>query len=332
MSPPIHRILEEIRNCNGTILVLSHTRPDGDSIGSTLGLCLALDAAGMKVALRNEDPVPSKYRFLPCIDLFREIDAEINPPVELVLILDCADFDRIGKARDLIPHGVPVINIDHHATNQGFGDISWVDANTAATGEMIYRLLTHGGINIPQDSASALLTAIITDTGSFQYDQTTSATLRIAADLVEAGAPISDLCESLYMKFSRERVRLLGRLLDRLNFACGGRFCYVWLDSEIFRKTGAKREETEGLIDHIRAIESVVVAAVIERLPDGRQIRMSLRSKNPSVNVSEIAAIYGGGGHIAAAGAHIAEPDAEFESELVEHVCKKIDQAAIWPA
>ncbi|MDI9385722.1 MAG: DHH family phosphoesterase [Verrucomicrobiota bacterium] len=330
-TQPTQTILEAIDNCTGSILIIAHNRPDGDSIGSVLGLALALDAAGKKVAIRSEDPVPEKYRFLPCVDLIRELDAEINPPVELVMILDCADFDRIGAAKALIPPGVTVINIDHHATNAGFGDISWIDPNTAATGEMIVRLLNEGGIRIPQDCAAGLLTAIITDTGSFQYAQTTAETLRIAANLIEAGAPISDLCEALYMQFSRQRVRLLARLLDRLNFACGGHFCYAWLDSEIFRKTGATREETEGLIDHIRAIEGVVVAAILERLPDGQQIRMSLRSKNPDVNVGAIAAIYGGGGHIAAAGAHIAEPHAEFESELVEHVCKTIDQAAIRP-
>jgi len=326
----VPRIVDAIRGSRDGVLITSHERPDGDSVGSLLGLAIALDAAGRKVVIRCPDPVPAKYRFLPCADLVRTADQPINHPIDLIAVVDCAALDRIGAVQDLIAPGTPTINIDHHTSNTRFGDLVWVDTQAAATGQLIFQLLKAGAYPIEQQCATVLFAAISTDTGSFQYAQTTPATFEVAAELLRLGVDLASVSEALYMRFSRERTRLLSRLLDRANFECGGHFCYAWLDAELFRKTGARREETEGLIDHLRAVDGVVVAAILERLPDRKGIRLSLRSKHPDINVSDIAARFGGGGHIAAAGATVAHPSAEFEAELIAHVSQKIDQANLW--
>jgi len=197
------------------------------------------------------------------------------------------------------------VNIDHHESNTRYGDINWVSAREPSTGELIYRLLKVARWPITRPMADNLFTAVSTDTGSFQYATTRPGTFHAAAELVTRGANLAKICDEVYQSFPLSRVRLLKLLYNKFRLTAEDRIAWFWLKQADFSRTGAVSNDTEGLIDHLRAIEPVVVACVFEELaPD--LTRISLRSKSDRINVNEIAAQFGGGGHPAAAGARIA--------------------------
>jgi phosphoesterase RecJ-like protein len=197
-----------------------------------------------------------------------------------------------------------LINIDHHASNTRYGDINWVSPREPSTGELIFRLLNYAGWPITQPIADCLFAAVSTDTGSFQYATTRPSTFAVAGELVKRGANLGRVCEEVYQSYPLARVRLVRHVYMTFRLTHSDRTAYFWLRPRDFVRTGSGREDTEGLIDHIRAIEPVLVACAFEEI-EPELIRISLRSKNPAVNVNEIAAQFGGGGHAAAAGARI---------------------------
>ncbi len=298
----VERILEALDGAK-TICIVGHVRPDGDCVGSQLGLAMALENAGKQVTVWNEDVMPDKLRFL-------DTEKRFGRPVEgkkfdIVVATDCASYERLGKVRDHIQERGQLINIDHHASNTKYGDINWVSPREPSSGELIYDLCGWAGWKITQPMADCLFTAVSTDTGSFQYPVTTPETLETAAHLVERGADLGKICHEVYQSFPLTRVRLLRHVYNKFRLTHDGRTAYFWLKRADYARTGASTEESEGLIDHIRAIEGVVVAIVFEEM-DTNFTRISFRSKVERVNVNEIAAVFGGGGHKAAAGARVA--------------------------
>ena len=325
MKPPpqiVRRILDGIRDAR-SVCIVGHIRPDGDCIGSQLGLALALKNEGKRVSCWNEDSVPQKLRFLDPEKLF----AKPHPgeKFDCVIATDCASYERLGKAGQHIDDRKLFINIDHHESNTRYADINWV-SKEPSSGELIYRLLRAANWPITKPIADCLFTAISTDTGSFQYPSTRPATYHVAADLVKRGANLAKICDEVYQSYSLQRVRLLRHVYNNFRLTHDDKIAYFWLKQKDFARTGAERNDTEGLIDHIRDIEPVVVACAFEEM-DPQLTRISLRSKNGKVNVNEIAAQFGGGGHSAAAGARISGHPLSVQRRVIGAIKKALDRA-----
>ena len=299
-------------------------RPDGDCAGSQLGLMLALRAEGKKVVCWNQDCVPQKYKFL-------DTNGDIQKPrrgqkFDLVIATDCASFERLGKVGKFITKRKLLINIDHHESNTRYGDLNWISPREPSTGELIFRLLKTARWPITKPIADCLFTAVSTDTGSFQYPNTRPGSFHVGAELVTRGANLAKICDEVYQSFSLQRVRLLRHVYNHFPLTHDDQIAWFWLKQKDFARTGAERNDTEGLIDHIRDIEPVVVACVFEEL-EPQLTRISLRSKDPRVNMNEIAAQFGGGGHSAAAGARIAGHPASVQRRVVAAIKKALDNA-----
>jgi len=319
----IDRILEGIRESE-TFCVDGHIRPDGDCIGSQLGLTLALQSEGKKVQCWNQDPVPQKLAFLDPKKLFQ-------PPspghqFDCVIATDSASLERLGTVGECIKERKLFINIDHHQSNTRYGDINWIAAREPSTGELIFRLLKAANWPITSAISDCLFTAVSTDTGSFQYPTTRPATYHVAGELVKRGANLAKICDEVYQSFSLSRVRLLKLLYNKFRLTHQNQIGYLWLKKADFARTGADTSDSEGLIDHIRAIEPVVVACVFEEL-EPEFTRISLRSKNDRINVNEIASQFGGGGHKAAAGARIPGRPLSVQRRVIAAIKKALNSS-----
>lgn len=304
MKPPpriTSRIIECLREST-TCCVAGHVRPDGDCIGSQLALALALRNEGKTVVCWNEDPVPQKLAFLDREHLFQP--PQPGQAFDCVIATDCASYERLGKVTPCIARRKLLVNVDHHESNTRYGDLNWVLGRTPSTGEIIFRLLKAAGWPITPAIADCLFTAVSTDTGSFQYPSTRPSSFQVAGELVHRGANLSRICNEVYQSYPLSRVRLLQHLYNRFRLTHGDRIAYCWLKRADYERTGASPADSEGLIDHIRDIEPVVIACIFEEL-EPELTRISLRSKSEQFSVNEVAAQFGGGGHPAAAGARI---------------------------
>ena len=320
-SQIIDRILDAIRDAK-TICVVGHIRPDGDCIGSQLGLTLALRAEGKKVVCWNQDSVPAKYRFLDPDKDFEKPKA--GEKFDLVIATDCASYERLGSVVEFIKERKLLINIDHHESNTRYGDVNWISPREPSTGELIHRLLKTARWPITKPIADLLFTAVSTDTGSFQYPSTRPGTFHVGAELVTRGANLAKICDEVYQSFPLSRARLLKHVYNKFKLTDNDRIAYFWLKKADLSRTGAETNDTEGLIDHIRAIEPVIVACVFEEV-EPELTRISLRSKSADVNVSDICGQFGGGGHTAAAGARIAGRPMSIQRRVVAAIKKAIN-------
>jgi bifunctional oligoribonuclease and PAP phosphatase NrnA len=296
-----NQILDEIGK-HDTFCIVSHIRPDGDCIGSQVGLALALKSQGKKVVCWNQDEVPTKLQFMVPTGMVQK--PEPGQSFDCVIATDCAALDRLGRTAEAIAERKVFINIDHHTGNTRYADLNWVNSRKPSTGELIFEMAQHASWNISPAIADCLYTAVSTDTGSFMYPTTTPATYQTAAELVEAGANLSRICSEVYQSYPLSRIRLLRMLFNNFKLTHDNQIAYFWLKKEHFTRSGASRADSEGLIDHLRDIEPVLLAVVFEEVEDGL-VRISLRSKSKKLLVNKIAAEYGGGGHHASAGARI---------------------------
>jgi len=319
----IDRIIEGIRNSR-TIAIAGHIRPDGDCVGSQLGLTLALQAEGKKVVCWNEDPIPEKYRFLDPDHVIRKPKRGLA--FDCVIATDAASFERLGTVGRCVAQRKLLINIDHHESNNRYADLNWVSARESSTGELIFRLLKIAKWPITKRIADCLFTAVSTDTGSFQYSTTRPGTYHVAGELVRRGADLAKICDEVYQSYPVSRMRLLRHIYSHFRLTHRDEIAYVWLKKADFARTGADSSDTEGLIDHIRAIAPVVVACVFEEI-EPELTRISLRSKSQRVNVNEIAAQFGGGGHSAAAGARIAGKPISVQRRVVAAIKKALNSS-----
>jgi len=243
----------------------------------------------------------------------------------VLLALDTAIQNRLGKAGEAIRSAKICINIDHHPSNPRYGDIVYIDADAPATGQILFELIKSEGLPFDRDIAENLYVAISTDTGSFQYSNTTARTFRIAAELVEAGIDVGRVSQQLYESYPRRRIELLRELLGTMRFAAGDKVATFSLSLETAKRLGVLPEDNEGLIDHLRAIRGVVVAVFFEELPDGK-VRVSMRSKDEAADVCAICKLFGGGGHTLAAGARVKGTLPEVEARVLAAVCDVISQ------
>jgi phosphoesterase RecJ-like protein len=317
----LERVGAELR-ARDRFLLTAHEGPDGDALGSLLGLHQVLTQLGKDSVMfmaAKEFPLPIEYRFLPLEEVFHEAPADMAD--RTVIFLDCGNIDRM-PVEWLTAGGNDVINIDHHHDNTCFGDINLVETEASCTAEIVYDLARLLEAKITPEIASALYVGLITDTGKFMYENTNARTHRIAADLIDAGVAVDETYRRLYENVPIEKLRLVSRALDGISSYCDGMLAISYITTADYEATGAGEEMTEGLIDHLRSIDGVKVAAVIRDLGNrGRAARkVSLRSSAGEVDVSAIARINGGGGHKRAAGF---STDLEYE-QLVEFLAAEV--------
>ena len=305
-------------------VIVSHLRPDGDALGSQIALGLSLRAAGKDVTLWNEDGMLEKLSFLPGAELITR-PPERAEVFEVLIALDTASYARLGTPLKSIGRVDLTLNLDHHISNNGYGDLAHVDATAPATGQVLYELLASQEMPLTPEIATNLFAAISTDTGSFQYPQTSARTYEIGAALIRAGVHVGDLSRELYESYPLRRLELLRALLNSLKITASGRAASFALTLQTASGLGAIPDDNEGLIDHLRSIDTVIVAAFFEELADGL-VRISLRSKTPAVDVSAICAHYGGGGHQLAAGARIRGTLADVEARVLAHIGAELEK------
>jgi phosphoesterase RecJ-like protein len=319
----VDRIVEAIK-ASETICIGGHVRPDGDCIGSQLGLTIALTNAGKKVCCWNQDPVPAKLAFLDPKKLIQP--PEKGKHFDCVIATDCASLERLGTVAECITDRKVFINIDHHTSNTRYADMNWIAAREPSTGELIFRLLKAGNWPITPMISDCLFTAVSTDTGSFQYPTTRPATYHVAGELVKRGANLARICDEVYQSYPLGRVRLLRHVYNKFRLTHDNQIAYFWLKKSDYSRTGTEPSDSEGLIDHIRAIEPVVVACVFEEV-EPNLTRISLRSKSSKVDVNKIAQMFGGGGHPAAAGARLEGTPLSVQRKVIAAIKKSLNGA-----
>ena len=302
----------------GRFAVLSHVRPDGDALGSQLALGLSLKRLGKDVRIWNEEGMLEKYSFLPSANLLTKPPADPED-VDVAIALDTAIQNRLGTALPAVRSAKIWINIDHHPSNPGYGDLVYINPKAPATGQILFELIRSEKLPIDAAIAENLYVAISTDTGSFQYPNTTARTFEIAAELVRAGVDVGRVSQLTYENYPRRRSELLRDLLGTMRFEANDRVASFSLSLATAKKLGVLPEDNEGLIDHLRAIHGVIVAVFFEELADGK-VRVSMRSKSEKVNVCAICEKFGGGGHVRAAGARLRGTLAEVEKKILEEV------------
>jgi len=319
----IDKILDAIKDAKD-IVVVGHIRPDGDCIGSQLGLAVALKNEGKRVCCWNQDGVPDKLRFLDPDKLVEK--PKSGKSFDLVIATDAASFERLGTVGPAVMDRKLLINIDHHESNTRYGDINWVSPHEPSSGELIYKLLKWANWPITKEISNCLFTAVSTDTGSFQYPTTRPSTYHVAGDLVKRGADLATICDQVYQSFPLARMRLVRHVYNKFRLTHNDQIAYFWLKQKDYARTGSAKDDSEGLIDHIRALDPVEVACMFEEIsPD--LTRISLRSKKENVNVSDIAALFGGGGHPAAAGARIEGTPLATQRKVISAIRKALDLA-----
>jgi len=306
-------VLERLRGAR-RVLTVCHRDPESDALGSALGLALIVERLGGAATPVCADPVPPLYHFLPGMDRFRTAP-QPDGDYDLIVVSDCGDLERIGGVLEqnaALFSAVPIVNIDHHKSNTGFGAVDWIDADAAATCEMVTLLAAR--LDVPLDTgdgmlAAALMSGVVIDTANFQHPNTTPRTLRVASELRAAGAPLSDIARRLYRTKPNAQLQLFGRVLGRLSSAVDGRLVWSTIEPDDMAVTGSPPAYSEGLIDLLAQSETADVAIIFKDL--GSTTRISVRTRDGGVDATVLTGTFGGGGHARAAGATIERPAAE---------------------
>ncbi|MDQ3873976.1 MAG: bifunctional oligoribonuclease/PAP phosphatase NrnA [Actinomycetota bacterium] len=286
-------------------LVTTHESPDGDALGSLLATKLALDQLGKEATmyLTGEVPLPREYAFMDFHDLHRD-----RPPRDAgertLVAVDCGNETRLGSDAGLLEHAPFVVNIDHHHDNTRFGDVNVIVPHASSTAEILRDVFRELRVVLTAEIAEALYIAVVTDTGRFQYTNTTARSLRLAAELVEAGVNVHRVFQGVYETVEFAKLKLLARALERARVYEGGRLVVSYLVKDDFAEVGASEPYSEGIIDYLRAVEGAEMSVLIREPPSsgGRLRKASLRSSADELDVSTIARKAGGGGHRQAAG------------------------------
>jgi bifunctional oligoribonuclease and PAP phosphatase NrnA len=293
------------------VLTVCHENPEADALGSALALALALESLGARATPVCADPVPELYGFMPAIERFR---TEPDPAMtyDLIVVVDCGELARVGPVlashADLFAR-VPILNLDHHKSNPGFGALNWVDARAAATCEMVTLLLV--AMDVPLGTgegavADSLMSGLVMDTATFQHPNVTPRTLRVGAELLAAGAPLSDTSRLLYRTKPEIQLKLFGRVLARLESQMDGRLVWSTLTLEDLAETGAVPAFSEGIIDLLGQARSGEIALLFKEQVG--ETRVSIRTRDGGPDATALAARWGGGGHARASGATLGAP------------------------
>ena len=311
-------VLEAIKK-HKRFLVTAHVNPEGDSLCSQLAMKELVIALGKEAFIVDSDAVPEHYKFLPKISEMSN-DLAARPVFDAILVLDCPTLKRIGGVAKLLSDDKAVINIDHHISNENFGHVNWVDPNASSTGEMVYRLYKEAGVPLTRETALCIYIAILTDTGSFNYDNTSTVTHEIAGELLGYGLDPAVVSESVYERRTLEDIRFLGLVLSTLKVNKTGEIAYLNITRKMLEETGADLSKSEGFINYARSIDGVRVAVLFkEDLKDRNKINVSFRAKGDT-DVNEIASYFGGGGHTKASGCTMEGTLAGVEAKILPKV------------
>lgn len=330
-TSPANATLEEIGEAlsnHQSFVLLSHVRPDADAIGSQIALGESLKAMGKTVRMVNEDGLPENLEFLPGSE---HIESPPDEPmdVEVAIALDTATKPRLGeKSLAAASKAKLWINIDHHKSNPSYGDLNLIVPTSPATGEILYDLITSLDLPLPDATRDSIYVAVSTDTGSFQYSSTTAKTYEMAADLIRRGVNVGEINAMTYDNEPYRKLELMRSLLNTLERSDDGLVANWMMHDKVRLQYHLKPEDSEGLIDIIRGIRGVLVAAFFEELPD-LKVRVSLRSKDKRFDVCQVAQEFGGGGHSLAAGIRMSGPIEQAKAKVLKSISDKLKQAGI---
>ena len=301
VASEIDAVVDELRAAD-RFLLTTHEGPDGDALGSLLAMHEVLRQLGKDSVMflaAKEFPLPVEYRFLPLEEVFHEPPADV---VDRTLVfLDCGNIDRM-PVEFLQRDGARLVNIDHHHDNTRFGTVNLVDTVASCTAEIVLEITKRLGAELTPEIAQALYVGLITDTGKFMYENTRAASHRVAAELIDAGVDVNDIYRRLYERVPLEKWRLTARALEKIELYDEGRFAVTYISADDYEASGAGEVLTEGIIDFLRALEGVEVAAMIRDKTDGGRSARKVSLRSTDVDVSAIARAHGGGGHRRAAG------------------------------
>ena len=311
----VRTIKQAIKRFN-KFLITSHINPEGDAIGSQAAMACLLRKLGKKFVMLDDSPVPKLLRFMRGTeDISKEMPHNFN--YQAVIIMDSPDLARIGRVNDYIKKDSVIINIDHHISNVNFGKYNWVEPDYSSTGEMVYDLFKAFKVKIGMDEAVALYAAIMTDTGSFRYSNTSSKTHRITAELIDIGVKPYEMHSRIYETSSIQDTNLLGEALQTMKITDDGKIAWLWVTKEMLKKTNASLEGTEGIINFGRSIGGVEIAVLFRETGTKDRVKVSFRSKG-AVDVNKLAGYFGGGGHPAASGCSVLGKIEEVEKKVLE--------------
>lgn len=297
-------------------LITSHINPEADALGSQLALFELIKELGKKPICVDNDKVPSHYKFLPGIGNIRQ-SLKKTDDIEAAIVLDCPTIERSGKVKKLLKKAKIIINIDHHISNVGFGDVNWVKTDASSTGEMIYMLCKETGIEISKKIALYIYIGILTDTGSFNYSNTTSVTHEIVSDLLGYGLQSQHISHKIYENKPLKEIKLLGSCISSLEIEQNGRIAYMVCTKEMLKSLDCTSYNTENFINIARSIQGVDIAIFIrEDLKKRNRFNISLRSHD-NINVNKVASFFKGGGHKNAAGCVIKGTLAQIKKKIL---------------
>lgn len=317
------QLYSRIQQCS-TIAVTSHFRPDGDAIGSTLALGLALQSMGKKVYMWNEDGVPARYAFLEGAELIQPLPETVPADVEMLICVDTGDWKRLGdRTQQLLVDFPLIVNVDHHGTNTRYGHLQVIEPETAACAFVLFNMLKSWGVKMTRPVADALYVGISTDTGSFQYGSTTPEVMHAAGELLAAGVDVAGVNRRVYQEVPYSSLLMQREVLNHMVVEAGGRLAHYSMPAGRKAELQVSLEDTKDLVDVVRVLQGVKVAIIFEDLEDGR-IRVSLRSKDASISVAAIASLFGGGGHAMASGIRMRGELADCREKVLNAVRKEL--------
>ena len=316
--PEMKAILTALRD-GERFLVCSHSRPDGDAIGSMLAMGMLLRQMGKHVDLVAADRIPAVYRWLPGVEQIRTA-MRVHGPYDAVVLLECDGLERTRlRGLERMFH----INIDHHASGKMFGNLNWIDRGACSVGELVHRLVLAAGCTVTEQMATCLYVTLLTDTGGFCYGGIHASTFTLAADLTAAGADPVRIARDVYFANPFSKILLLGRALSNLHR--DGALAWLWVTHDDMVATAAAEEDCEGVVNYALSTAGVEAAVFLRELPEGR-IRLSLRSKG-KVNVAAISERLGGGGHENAAGCTLDGPMPQATEQILDALRREMDTA-----
>jgi phosphoesterase RecJ-like protein len=320
----IKRVIESVKAGNN-FLISAHVNLEGDALGSEIAFLRLLRAIGKKALIVNDEKAPCAYDFLPDLESVLKFSRKIRVgDFDSVVALDCSALKRTGIISTIDMKGKTVINVDHHISNEYFGDVNWVDPQASSASEMVYRLFKTMKIPLDRESALALYVGILTDTGSFRYANTTAQTHKIAAELLEYDLSVSSIYKRIYENVPFYDMRALIKALEKIRLGSKGRVAWVELKKREYSRRNMVIDLAEQILNSLRSIKGVEVVALFkENLKTGNEIRANLRSSG-NVDVNKIAAIFGGGGHKNASGCTIIGKLEQVRKKVLKEIGKAL--------
>lgn len=314
----INNVIEKIKESK-KIAITFHTSPDGDSLGSSTALALALRSLGKDCSILCKEAIPQTFTYLPCSEEITGENYNVEKDTDLVIVLDCGDFKRINAEILLKDRDYTLINLDHHMSNELYGDLNYVNTNAAAVGEIVYQILKLLDISLTKEIGVALYTSLLTDTGSFRHSNTTSDTHNIAGDIINTGIDFSEIHRIIFDNKSFNKVKLYGKVIETMTLECNKKVVFMELTNKMLEELNLDGSDTSDLITFGSKVEGAEVTVLIKESEDG--VKVSLRSKN-KVDVRKVAEGFNGGGHIRAAG-FVAESNIQTIKEKLITILEK---------